>query len=97
MIKLHKINLVTLAVLTLLVGSVNVTQQTVQAATDPDGRTIIEDNTPLSTSEANQRNDRELLSQFLIIAAIVVLVSTLYINRNKLFKHKKNSRKSRIF
>jgi len=60
------------------------------AATDPDGRTIIEDFTPLSTSK--QTLD-ELLVLFIAVVAIVILGSILYINKNKLFKHKKRSRK----
>lgn len=89
MIKLGKVNLAILISLALLAFSIS-PGQVAMAATDPDGRIIIEDNAPLNNSK---QTPDEFLILFIILVAIVILGSILYINRNKLFKHKKHSRK----
>jgi hypothetical protein len=89
MIKLGKVSLALLISLALLTFSMS-PARVVMAATDPDGRTIIEDDSPLSTSK---QTPDELLVSFIVVAALVILGSILYLNKNKMFKHKKKSRK----
>jgi len=73
------------------------TTQTVRPATNSDGQIIIEDNTSLSISERKQKINNEQVRNYLLIFAValtfIVLGATVCMNRGKLFKHKKHSRK----
>ena len=96
MIKLHKIRvLLVFTVALLAVSGSNV--PSAQATTDDNGHIIIEEpdirQTPQEIQQKKDEKTRQDVVEAVVIIALIAVGLVVYFNKNRLFKHKKHSRK----